>query len=466
VGILDRIRTIFGTAPAQQPMRALPAPTEPDELERAMGIDPAQSMAIGEALSRSVGGWTLPRRGTAELLAAYSTTPWLHAVCRRRAEALSAVEWTLYRPARGQPRGPRMAGMRSGPDLRHRYAAEHLAGKRLEQVTDHPLLDLLEHPTSMAPGPLFWELLSKWMDLAGEAPQAMVFDGSDVVELTPILPTLIMQTACTERPWFEVRAPNGASIRVPEDDMIWVREHDPADPYVGRGVGTAGVLADELETDEYMALTGKSLFYNQGAPKAFVSALPTPAGQMMAEDALKRFSAEVEAKHRGANKAGQIHILNREVRVQTLGQTLAENQYIDGRKFLRDTCMQVFGTPPEILGVLTSSNRSTIDAADYLFAKFSTQPMLERLRSFYQALLVPEFGDDLVLDYVSPIPADKDFKKAVMVALPAAFSINEVRGLADMAPSTTLDGDKPYPASTGNVPAPGAPKKEPANADP
>jgi hypothetical protein len=464
VGILDRIRTFFGPAPAQQPMLALPAPTEPDELERAMGVDPAQSMAIGEALARSLGGWTLPRRGTAELLAAYSTTPWLHAVCRRRAEALSAVEWTLYRPARGQPRGPRMAGMRSGPEMRHRAAAAHIASSRLEQVTDHPLLDLLDHPTSMAPGPLFWELLSKWMDLAGEAPQAMVFDGGDVIELTPILPTLITQAASSERPWFEVRAPNGSCIRVPEDDMIWVREHDPADPYVGRGVGTAGVLADELETDEYMALTGKSLFFNQGAPKAFVSAMPTAAGQMMGEDAVKAFSLQVEQKHRGVQKAGQIHILNREIRVATLGQTLAENQYIDGRKFLRDTCMQVFGTPPEILGVLTASNRSTIDAADYLFAKFSTQPMLERLRAFYQALLVPQFGDDLVLDYVSPIPADKEFKKSVMIALPAAFTVNQVLTLA--GEPTTSDGNRPYPASTGNVPAPGAPKKEPANANP
>ena len=444
---------------------AVPSPSA--DIERglaAAGYDAQQAKSLGDELARSVGGWSLPRRGSAELLSAYSTTPWLHAVCRRRAEALSAVEWTLYAPGKGEPRASRLTGMRSAMDIRHVAAAQHAADHRLVRLTDHPLLDLLDHPTDMAPGPLFWELLSKWLDLNGEAPQAIVFDGDTPVELTPIMPTLIVKAATSDKPWFEVRSPTSTgTFVVPADDMIWVRQHDPADPYVGRGVGTAQVLADEIETDEYMALTAKGLFFNRGAPTAFVGILPAgPTGATLTTEQLKLFAAEVDAKHRGVNKAGQLHFVGRDIRVATMGQTLVENQYIDGRKFLRDMCMQVFGTPPEILGVLTSSNRSTIDAADYLFAKFSTQPQLERLRSFYQALLVPLFGDDLVLDYVSPIPADREFKRSVMIALPQAFSVNQVLALA--GETARPDGDRPYPAASGNVPTPGAAKKEPTDA--
>lgn len=463
MGILDTFRSWLTPSPSRAP-----AASPSDDIERALaraGYDPDQAKSLGDELSRSVGGYMLPRRGTAELLSAYATTPWLHAVTRRRAEALSAVEWVLYKPGKGESgRASRMQGMRSAPSLRHEFATSHVAAKRLVQVGDHPLLDLLEHPTEMAPGPLFWELLSKWGDLAGEQPQAMVFDDNEVVELTPILPTLITKVATSDKPWFEVRRPLGAStFAVPQEDMIWVHEHDPASPYTGRGIGTGAVLADELETDEYMAIMAKSLFYNHGSPKAFVGILPSSTGTAIDNDALKALSASIESKHGGVRKAGQLHLINRDIRVATVGQTLVENQYIDGRRFLRDTCMQIFGCPPEILGVLTSSNRSTIDAADYLFAKFSTQPALERLRAFYQAQLVPEFGDDLVLDYVSPIPANKEFKKSVMVALPAAFSINQVLTLAGEA---TLGpaGDRPYPAATGNVPTSGAPKKEPENA--
>lgn len=458
--ILDALRSLW----RRPPVASVPVVDVGERALIAAGFDPKQAESLGEQLAASAGGRFLPRRGSAELLAAYATTPWLHATVRRRAEALSSVEWVLYRAAPDVGRGARLRGMRSPADIRHRAVTEHTASKRLVALTDHPLLDLLEEPTAGMPGPLFWELLSKWLDLVGEAPQAMVFDGDDVVEMTPILPTLITQIAEPKRPWFEVQTPRGGLVRVAEEDMLWVRSHDPAAPYAGRGVGTGQVVVDELETDEYMAATAKARFYNQGAPTAFIGILPPPNGTSLTPEQVKQFADEVAAKHRGPNRSGQMHFVSRDIRVQQMQQTLVENQFIDGRRFLRDTCMQVFGVPPEILGVLTSSNRSTIDAADYLFAKFSTLPTLERLRAFYQSQLVPLFGDDLVLDFVSPVPSDKEFTKAVMVALPAAFTLNEVRGLAGQ--DAIPNGDRPYPAPTGNVPAPGAPKEKPDAAHP
>lgn len=467
VGFLDRIRSFLAPpAPALDVRGAFGADDEVARGLIAAGFDPGQADELGQALAKSIGGWRLPRRGSAELLAAYGRTPWLHATTRRRAEALASVEWTVWKSTTtGLPTG-RLQGMRSAQHIRAAAAAEHVRQKRMVQVTDHPLLDLLEAPTSGMPGFQFWELLSKWLDLVGEAPQAMVFDGDvEPIELTPILPTLITQVATSDAPWFEMQTPRGVVFRVPEEDMLWVRQHDPGDPYLGRGVGTAHVLADEIETDEYMSATAKARFYNRGHPDYFIGFIPPggPGSQNMGPEAMKRIAAEIDAKHAGINKAGRIHLIDRDVRVAALGQTLVENQYIDGRKFLRDACMQVFGVPPEILGVLTSSNRSTIDAADYLFAKFSTVPQLERLRAFYQSQLVPLFGDDVVLDYVSPIPADKEFKKSVMVALPQAFTINQVLALVGEEPRP--DGNRPYPAP-GVVPVAGAPKKETPDADP
>ena len=87
--------------PALDFSRALPRPDRDEEL------------SLAEELARGVGGWTLPRRGSKEMLQAYGKTPWLHATVRRRAEAVGAVEWVLYRPGKDINAPPaRLRGIR------------------------------------------------------------------------------------------------------------------------------------------------------------------------------------------------------------------------------------------------------------------------------------------------------------------------------------------------------------------
>ena len=79
------------------------------------------------------------------------------------------------------------------------------------------------------------------------------------------------------------------------------------------------------------------------------------------------------------------------------------------RDQMRDILLHVPGVPPEIFGILESSNRSTIDAAKYLFDSLLIVPRLEFLRTIMQERLIPEFDEKLILDYVSPVEKDREF---------------------------------------------------------
>lgn len=441
---------------------ALPAP---------IGVD--QAKTLGEQLASSVGSWTLPKRGSRELLAAYSELPWLHGCVRRRAEAFAAIEWVLYRPAKGK-RGKRLRGLRSGRDVRHRAVEQYVDDKQLEQVIDHPLLDLFEEPIPDAPdiatihGVAFWELLSTWMDLVGEAPIGKDGPRNDSgdrigppVELCPILPPWITAVPTVERPYYDVMMLNAGQRRVAPEDMVWVRHLDPNSPYTGRGIGTAIVLADELQTDEYMSAAARARFFNGSTPD-WVMSLNTGGTNARPADekAIRALTTDIENKHQGPDRAGRFHIVGGDFKLQQLGHTMVESQYIDGRKFLRDTCMQVFGVPPEVLGVLESSNKSTIAAASEHFARYSTVPMAERFRAALQVELVEEYGDDLILDYESPIPADLERATRIMVALPGAFKLDDIRDAAGL-PKLDKGGDQLYKAP-GAVPVKGDAPNAPA----
>jgi hypothetical protein len=92
-----------------------------------------------------------------------------------------------------------------------------------------------------------------------------------------------------------------------------------------------------------------------------------------------------------------------------------------------NTIIQVFGFPPEILGVIENSNRSTIDAAGFLFDLYVLTPRLEFLRTQLQEKIIPEYDERLVLDYVSPVKEDRALQQEVMKAHPYAFLVDEIR---------------------------------------
>jgi phage portal protein BeeE len=456
VGLLDLIRP---QPPLVSLLRLPPAAPKARAAVDFSGV-------LGAQLAATTRSWVPPRRGSAELLVAYAELPWLHAVVRRRAEALAQVEWLLWRivdRSRLSPRRlRRLMAIPSGARAREAVVRKSRALKLLveagvvEMVLDHALLDLLDQPWPSAGSDVaLWEIASKHQDLTGETLFALERDKRRrPVELLPVVPTWVRNVPGPGTPTFEIQVPRGGRIDLPVTEAVWIRQHDPADPFMGRGVGTAGAVADELETDEYMAATAKSRFFNRAIPEVVLGLLgspptfPPPGGTEIAA-----IAEDIENKHRGSERAGQLHLISGDFKAQHLGTTMVENQHVQGREFLRNTCMQIFGTPPEVLGVLDNANRSTIDAAAVHFATYSTVPMVERFRGALQAQLVPEYGADLVLDYVSPIPADREFERSVMVALPASFTLNEIRALAGRPRRD--DGDEYYAAATGNVPTPG-----------
>jgi hypothetical protein len=126
------------------------------------------------------------------------------------------------------------------------------------------------------------------------------------------------------------------------------------------------------------------------------------------------------------------------MQVNQLSQTFADQQLVAFREFQRDLIVNTFGVPPEILGILENSNRATIESADYLFTRWVVVPRLEFLRTELQQSLVPMFGEDLVLEYINPVPEDKEHMLQVAKAAPYAFTVNEIRAMGSHQP---LDGD-------------------------
>ena len=375
-----------------------------------------------------------PKRGTAQLLEAYMNLPWLRAVEHRISTSVASVQWNLFvvRPTRAGRQGAAILrrDIQQSMDYSERQRllekAQH-AGE-LVPVTDHPFLELWTDPNPLLTGPGMRALTVVYLDLAGESFWLMERDGPNGTPSAfwPLPPTWVVSTPTPNNPFFRL-SHRGFQESVAAENIVWFVDPNPSNPYT-RGTGTGMALADELDSDEYAAQHIKQTFFNRARPEMIVTA-----------DGLKRSETQIlerawQQQHGGLLRQQKPFFSNRKLDIKIITQSFRELELLKLREYERDTIIQVFGVPPEILGIIENSNRATIDAADFLFAKYVLTPRLEFLRAWLQERVIPEWDERIIIDYVSPIAEDKDHHLKVMEAAPWAFMVDEWRELSGLQP--------------------------------
>jgi hypothetical protein len=203
-------------------------------------------------------------------------------------------------------------------------------------------------------------------------------------------------------------------------------------------------LSDELETDEYASKHLKAFFYNRARPDFIVYPKADGISGGLKREEVMRVEKDFLDKNQGFWRAFRPYFMTREVGIHEFEQNFQHMQMIELLKHERDTIIQVFGFPPELFGILESSNRATIEGAELMFARWCVEPRLEFQRSELQAMLVPEYDERLILDYVSPVAEDKEFKLKVMVAMPTTVKVDEWREFQGLTPLEEKDGGENF----------------------
>ena len=387
-------------------------------------------------LGRAIGGETLgtvvqtlaqqtaPVRGDAELIASYNTSPWLHAVVNKIASRIAAQPWLLFRRIGGDGKAKWVGDIKELPfEPRQKMIGKLLRTGELEPVTDHLMLDVLNRGNPQMKGSAVRKLSQVYADIKGEWFWLLRRnEAGKPAEAWPIPPHWINHTPTKKKPWFSVESGTMRERFKPED-VLYFRDLNPSDPY-GRGTGSGTSLGDEIETDEYASKLIKTHFTNRGKPEMLVAI--EGAGQ----DNLDKMKRKFENDHMGFFKAKRSWWVGGKLTVKELNQTFADMQIVELRGVQRDTVINVYGVPPEQLGIVTNSNRATAHEAERIMATSVLVPRLENNREVYQEDLATQYDDKLIVDYVSPVPDDRLFQLDVMKAAPYNFTRGSWKTLA------------------------------------
>lgn len=328
----------------------------------------------------------LPRRATSAYLDLFHTTPRLDALDMIATDCANAI-FKVYRKA----------DLRTGRD-------------DAEPVGDHPVYDLLENPIPDHPefdGFMVRYLTHVYVELNGECFWIVLRDTKGRPrEIYPIPANWCIQTPTAAQPWYLVvptQNTAGATMQVDPRDVVWFKSPDAVSPF-GRGRGRTEAVGDELETDEFAAKWAKNFFYNNASPE---SVMTIPGAS---PDTLKEFKASWNAKHQGVMNAAKMAFLGFDAKIHQLQVSPKEMDFNESRKFLRDQLNQHWQIPPEMMGILESSNRSTIDAAKYLYTSNVVMRRLMRFEAVVNRQLLPMFGStEYAIKCDNLVPEDKDF---------------------------------------------------------
>ena len=270
---------------------------------------------------------------------------------------------------------------------------------KAEVIETHDIYNLLENPCPADRELTGWTIryfVFACYDLVGEAYLLKVRDPrGKVIGLQPVAPSWVVQTpSATAKYWqiYPLGTASGNSIFVPVEDVICFKDIDLNDPY-GRGRGTSEAIGDEIQTDEYSAKYAKNLFFNDATPSAIIYA---PEGNKETADQIKQSWLQ---KMAGLHHAKEPMVLTGNgSKFEKISQSPTELDFVESRRFLRDSANEHFHIPPEIMGILQNSNRSTIDSAEYLLNK---NVLADRLRMFERVinsqLLWEDFDKEQVL---------------------------------------------------------------------
>lgn len=362
-------------------------------------------------------------RSARGMLEAYSKVPKLRSVAARLSRSVGATEWKLYRT------GTARSGLRLCRDLqaielagwdRRTVLNRALAAGEVVPVTSHPIVDVLDRPNPYMTGIDFFGVSQLHLDLTGNAFWVLMRnDLGEIGELWPLPRDWVQRLPIATDPRFHVRWVDQSLRAINMEDMIWIRDIDPANPY-SWGVGELATLATELDTDEEAAKTVAYRFRNRGMPDHVIVA----EGAKKAE--LEAAKAEWMAEHGGAQGSGSVHFTGRKVQIEKLSEALVDMDIVRLRSEIADLVRETPGVPPEIMGIIENSNRATITAAQYLYAINALVPRLWKFESAMNAALIP---DGFVLLFESPIPSDLDGRLQRMSALPEAGTLDEWRTL-------------------------------------
>lgn len=301
-----------------------------------------------------------------------------------------------------------------------------------EEITDHPILDLLDSPNFAHTGEQLKQLHFTYMNFVGESYIYMIANGGPFEPGRGKLPQALQILPGHEVQFKLGETYNESIVKLgnheyPITSVIRDINPDPNNLYFGRSVIAAAAVA--IDTENQMKEWNRGVFKNGGRPSSVITSTVD-----MNEATFNRLKEEFSDEHTGTENANRPIILgNADIKPYMLSQQ--DLDFLKSREFSRDEILAMWRVNPYMIGSVEDVNLATARAARTQHAEINVVPRLRQFVKQLNSTLVSVFDPMLELDFDNPVPEDIDAKREyVEGAVNRSITADEARALYGMEP--------------------------------
>ena len=297
---------------------------------------------------------------------------------------------------------------------------------KYQEVENHPFWDLWRKVNPEMNAFDLLEITQIFLDLTGNAYWYIVLNKlNKPVEIYP-LPTqrvkiLLSESGSKQRiSGYRLTAGSG-NIDFTIDEILHFKYPNPLNEFYGLSPLQAMIYA--VGENDLAHQFGYNVLRNQAVPGNIFT-----AEEWVDTEMLKLAKEEIKTEYEGVKRAGKTMIL-KGIKPTKVGLSPMEINFLEGRKFLMEEILAIYGVPKTKIGMGDLVNRAVADALDYTFQKETILPRLKRIENKINEKLLPLWDKSLIVEFESPVPEDREFelKQWEMWLKNYVRSINEYR---------------------------------------
>lgn len=365
------------------------------------------------------------------------------AICGRiNAMAVSSYPIRLMRKkALGQPKNA--VNVKDRRRLKHYRSAAIgksamvAGGGDIQEVEDHPLLDLIRKPNPWTP----WNEFVRYMSLSADhTGNFFVFcpDNDAPAEMYQLAPQYVRTVPNREQ--FISGYVYGRSVEVEEtfafEDVIHGKLFPSlTNPFLGEGCLHAVVREAQLQalaTENEIAR-----WLNGGRPSTILKVPDTTSDPEM-----RAIESYFNSRHRGAQNAGKVYVA-RAIEAMEFDTTRKDMEYVEGQREIQQRVWNAYGVPQSLLQ-LNDANLASSATGHTQYARQTILPRQVMIAETLGEYLLPAFGLDpsmYWLAFDNPVPEDiKAIEaQATTLVMTGVKTINELRAELGLEPEAGGD---------------------------
>lgn len=283
----------------------------------------------------------------------------------------------------------------------------------IEEIEQHEILDLLARANAQTTKFDLLYLSQTDLELVGEAPWFMEFEGGKPINLFLLRPDRLEVLPPSKEGEliggykYKVFKADGTfqELKFEPIEVLFLKYPDPTQPF--RGKGTITAIWRTFQIDETAEKFNLNFFSNAAVPSSIIS-----TKKKLKKEVRERFERMLKEKYSGFNNAHKSMILEGEVDFKNLSLSQKEMDFINSGKFNRDKIFAALKVPKTAVGLTEDVNRANAEATDLVFSKRTIKPKMQMLVEQLNEFLVPLFDNTgtLFLAFEDPVPENADHK--------------------------------------------------------